>query len=67
MKLATKRKSVKLTADEKRAFKKWLGEQETVEIAAIELGVARNTIDRVKVFGSGSADTISKVRSVIAS
>lgn len=60
------RKSVKMTADEKRLFKKWVDKQETKLDAAEELGVAPNTLDRILLAGSGKPSTIEKVREKIS-
>ncbi len=57
-----RRKSESLTPAEFRAFKKWVGDQPTKLDAAVSLGVAPNTIDRILLAGSGAPDNIEKIR-----
>jgi predicted DNA-binding protein (UPF0251 family) len=59
------RKSERLTESEKKAFKKWLSEQLTKIDAAEAIGVSRPTLDRIFHSGSGSTESISKIRSLI--
>lgn len=60
------RKSVKLSREQLEALKTWVSEQDTKLDAADELGVAPNTLDRVLLAGSGSHDTIEKIKAKIA-
>lgn len=59
------RKSVKLTADEMKMFKKWLGKYNTHTDAAEELGINRPTIGRILMSGGGHQVTIEKVRKAL--
>ena len=59
------KKSVKLTSDELKAYKKWAAKQGTQIDAAAMLGVNRLTLNRVMLTGSGSQETINKIRKVI--
>lgn len=61
------RRSVKLTTEEKRSFRKWVEKQVTKLDAAEIIGIAPNTLDRILLAGSGKPDTIAKVRLKIAS
>jgi len=58
-------RSEKMTRSEHKAFKAWFHMQPTNEAAALKLGVARNTLDRLIVLGSGKPETIAKIREVI--
>lgn len=60
------RKSEKLTKQEHRAFINWVKGQETKIDAAATLGVARQTLDRLYIIGSGHPDTIQSIRKLIA-
>lgn len=60
------RKSEKMTESEKKAFKKWLSAQLTKIDAAEAIGVSRPTLDRIFHSGSGTPESISKIRTLIA-
>lgn len=57
-----KRKSEKLTPEEQKALKKYVASFPAVIDAAVEIGIHRNTLDLVLIKGSGSPDTIHKIR-----
>lgn len=59
------RKSVELSQDEMNAFKKWLKAQPSKFEAAETLGVNRNTLDRIILLKSCSAETKVKLDSVV--
>jgi hypothetical protein len=59
-----KRKSEQMTPEERRAFRKWVGEQPTKIDAAAALPVSIGTLDRLLILGSGSPETIQKVREI---
>lgn len=61
-----KRKSVRLTKDEEKALKKFVASFHKVVEAAEEIGIHRNVLDLVLVKGTGSPETIQKVRDAIA-
>lgn len=60
-----RRRSVKLTNEERRAFKKWVEGFDTKIDAQEALGVSKPTLDMVLVKGSGHPDTIEKIKSKI--
>jgi sugar diacid utilization regulator len=57
-----RRKSEVLTSDEKKALQKFISSHHTMVDAAETLGIPRNTLDRVKLTGSGSPETIQAIR-----
>lgn len=59
------RKSVKLSPLEFKAFKKYVNGKETKVDASIEIDITRPTLDRVLLSGSGSPETIEKIKAVI--
>lgn len=61
-----KRKSERLTNEEFKALKKYVASFHTVIDAAFAIGIHRNVLDMVLIKGSGSPDTIEKVRVKIA-
>lgn len=61
-----KRKSEKLSKDEFKALKSFVGGFDTVVDAAENIGIHRNVLDLVLIKGSGSPETIQKVRTAIA-
>lgn len=61
-----KRKSIALTKDEWKALKNCLSGFNTVVECAESIGIHRNVLDRVLVFGSGSFETINKIRAAIS-
>lgn len=54
-----------MTSDEKRALKKYVTSFPTVIDAAFCIGIHRNTLDIVLIKGSGSPETIHKIREKI--
>jgi len=61
-----KRKSEKLTKPEHRAFINWVKNQDTKIDAAHALGIHRVSLDRIYIIGSGSPETIGKIRNVLS-
>lgn len=61
-----KRRSVKLTPDEKKAFKKLMNTYDLKIEAAEAIGVTRQVLDLVLIKGSGSPETIDRIRKAIA-
>jgi hypothetical protein len=57
-----RRKSDKLTDEELRSLKKFVGTFSTIIDAAVEIGIHRNVLDLVLVKGSGSPETVQKIR-----
>jgi sugar diacid utilization regulator len=57
-----KRKSEKLSSDEAKALKKYVATFHTIIDAAFAIGIHRNTLDMVLIKGSGSPETIHKIR-----
>jgi hypothetical protein len=58
--------SVSLTKDEIRQLKKFCAGFDTEVKCALEIGIDRNVLNRVRMFGSGSPETIAKIRLAIA-
>jgi hypothetical protein len=65
MESTIKRKSVVLSPDEFKRLKSFFSKFNTAVECAEAIGVHRNVLDRVMLAGSGSEDTISKVRVAI--
>lgn len=59
------RKSVQINRDEMQAFKKWIKAQPSKLEASEILGINRNTLDRILVLKSCSADTKAKIDSKV--
>lgn len=57
-----RRRSEQMTKEEHKAFTKWVQSFPTQIDAAIALGVTRITIGNLVLKGSGSPETISKIR-----
>lgn len=55
------RKSVKLTKQQHSILNKWVMSQETKLDAAQKLGIARQSLHRILLAGSGSQESISKI------
>lgn len=62
-----RRKSELLTKEEHRALNKYINTFHTVTDAADSIGVSRQTLDRVKIIGSGSPENIQIIREVLQS
>lgn len=60
-----KRKSERLSKDELHALKKYVRAFPAVVQAAETIGIHRNVLDLVIIKGSGSPETIQKVRSTL--
>jgi len=66
--IATRQKrSEKLTAQERKDFKRFIDGCGTINEAADQLELSRFTISDVKAKGTGRPDTIAKIRSKINS
>lgn len=61
-----KRKSEKLTSEEAKSLKKYVYAFPTVIDAAYTIGIHRNTLDMVLIKGSGSPETIEKIRTKLS-
>jgi hypothetical protein len=57
-----KRKSEKLTKEEIASLKKYVRTFSTVVDASEKIGIHRNVLDMVLFRGSGSPETVSKIR-----
>lgn len=66
MKLATRKKSIVLTSDERKGFAKWVKAFTTKKEAAEALGVMPFTIDRILITGRCSPDNIGKIKTALA-
>lgn len=60
-----KRKSERLSKDEHKALLKYVRSHHTIIDAAECIGIHRNVLDLVLIKGSGSPETIEKVRTTI--
>lgn len=61
----TKRKSVALTSEEFVSLKNYAKQFNTGIECAENIGIHRNVLDRVLIVGSGSPETIDKIRLVL--
>ena len=61
-----KRKSEPLTRDEAVALKKYYKSFHTAADCADAIGISREVLGRVMLVGSGSPETIEKIRTAIA-
>lgn len=61
----TKRKSVALTADEKKALRQYTKKFQSVTEAADDIGVSRQVLFRVLLAGSGSQEKIEIIRAAL--
>jgi predicted DNA-binding protein (UPF0251 family) len=62
----TKRRSVKLIPDELKALKAYRKQFDTEVECAESIGIKREVLGRVMLLGSGSPETIDKIRAVIS-
>jgi hypothetical protein len=64
MKITTerRRRSEALTRDEHKSLLKYIGTFPTLIDAAFAIGIPRQTLERVKIIGSGSPETIHSIR-----
>jgi hypothetical protein len=60
-----KRKRDVLTKDEHKALLKYVKSFPTIIDAAFTIGIHRNVLDLVMIKGSGSPETISKIKAVL--
>jgi hypothetical protein len=65
--LIKKIKSVPLAKAEKKALKEYRKKFETETGCAIALGIDRNVLNRVLLAGSGSPETIERIKTVLLS
>jgi hypothetical protein len=61
-----KKRSEKMTAEERKAFLKYIKSFETKYDAKEALSVSRPTLDNLIFKGSGKPDTIQKIRKMIS-
>lgn len=61
-----KKKSVSLTGIEKKALKEYRKRFDSEVACAVAIGIDRNVLNRVMLAGSGSTDTIDKIRTALA-
>jgi hypothetical protein len=64
--MANKRKSLKLTKDEHKALKAFCKTFSTVVECAEAIGISRQVLDLVLLKGSGSPETIEKIKGSIS-
>lgn len=62
-----KRRSVKLTQDERKAFKQFRKTFDTDVECAEAIGISREVLIRVGILGSGAPETIDKIRTKLNS
>lgn len=67
METILKRKSVVLSKEEVKALKAYFSKFTTGVECAQAIGIHRNVLDRVMLAGSGSEQTIRKIRAAIPS
>ena len=60
-----KKRSEKLTTDERRQFKKYVDSFDTKYDCVLELNISRPTLDNVIAKGSGKPETIQLIREAI--
>jgi|GEM_PF-1325884 len=65
METVTKRRSVRLSQDHLLTLKTHREGFETSVACAASLGIDRNVLDRVLLIGSGSHDTIAKIKGAL--
>lgn len=58
----TKRKSIVLSSEEFASLKKYATQFNTGIECAESIGIHRNVLDRVLIVGSGSPETVDKIR-----
>jgi predicted DNA-binding protein (UPF0251 family) len=63
--ITSKRKSVALTTDEFTALKQFASGYRTVVECAEVIGISRVVLDRILLVGSGSPETVQKVRAAL--
>jgi hypothetical protein len=56
------KRSIKLSKEEKKALKNFCKTFQTEVDCALSIGIDRNVLSRVRMLGSGSEHTISKIR-----
>lgn len=56
------KRSIKLSQDEKKALKNFCKSFQTEVDCALAIGIDRNVLARVRMIGSGSEVTISRIR-----
>lgn len=61
-----KRRSEKLTQEERRSFRKYVESFDTKQDCAIALGITRPTLDNIIHKGSGRPDTVQIIRDRIS-
>lgn len=64
--ITRKRKSEKLTTDERKALKLYRKGFDTEVACAVSIGIDRLVLNRIMMTGSGSPESIEKIRTAIA-
>lgn len=64
--ITRKRKSEKLTTDERKALKQYRKGFDTEVACAVSIGIDRLVLNRIMMTGSGSPESIEKIRTAIA-
>jgi hypothetical protein len=59
------KRSIKLSQDEKKALKNYCKTFQTEVDCALAIGIDRNVLARVRMIGSGSENTITKIRETL--
>lgn len=62
---ATKRKSIALTSEEFASLKKYAKQFNTAVECAESIGIHRNVLDRILLAGSGSPDSVEKIKAAL--
>ncbi len=65
MNILRKRKSERMTGAEIKRLKSFVHSHHTIIDAAEEIGIHRNVLDLVLIKGSGSPETIDKIRKIL--
>ena len=63
--IAPPKRSIKLSQDEKRALRNFYKSFTTEVECALAIGIDRNVLFRVRKIGSGSENTITKIRETL--
>lgn len=63
----TPKRSIKLSRHERKSLKDFCGGFQTEVDSALAIGIDRNVLARVKQVGSGSENTITKIRETLKS
>lgn len=61
------KRSIKLSQDEKKKLKNFCKTFDTEVNCALAIGIDRNVLARIRIIGSGSEHTVSKIREALQS